>query len=705
VLKLKLSFLIVALLLVTNISNSQWFWQNPLPQGNDIRAIHFVKQSSVGYMATVAGTFLKTTDYGLNWKQLNTSVSVPLYSIFFVNESTGFAGGDYGAFYKTINGGNHWYTIDSTVHHSIRSIFFTSANTGYYSSRIGKLRKTTNGGDNWIYLNTSTTKDIYSIFFLNETTGYVGGSSGLLLKTTNSGNVWFSVSAPHFSSSSLYFMNINTGFVGGVFRLIKTTNGGLNWSVFNIGYSSRIDAIRFINDNIGYAAEVIQGNLFKTTNGGDNWFIQNINNSNFLYSMDFINSSTGCIVGSQGTIIKTTDGGENWSDYYSIVTNRNLRSISFVNQNTGFVCGESGIALKTTNSGQNWNKMNTIPNYYFCSIYFPDENNGYIGASGTILKTTDSGYSWLDLNPPIVGKLVLYLFMIDSSTGFGAGSDGMIIRTTNAGTNWEFQNSGTSYALRSIKFININTGYIVGGSYTNYIILKTTNSGNNWIIQGQSSPIRLFSVDFINVNTGYTSGDGGVILKTTNGGNNWKQLISGYTDVNLISIKALSDNVVYAVGGSLYNSIIIKSTDGGDKWIPQESYTNNALYDIEFTNDSTAYIVGKYGTILKTTNGGTIIVNTSRVCNYIPSSFKLFQNYPNPFNPTTTIRYDIKTKGDVELKVFDLLGRDIATLVNENQTPGTYEVVFDATSLPSGVYLYKLITGDFVETRKMVVIK
>jgi len=106
---------------------------------------------------------------------------------------------------------------------------------------------------------------------------------------------------------------------------------------------------------------------------------------------------------------------------------------------------------------------------------------------------------------------------------------------------------------------------------------------------------------------------------------------------------------------------------------------------LEFTNDSTAYIVGEYGTILKTTNGGTTIVNVSLVSNNIPSSFKLSQNYPNPFNPTTTIIYDIKIKGFVELKVFDLLGREITTLVNRNQSPGTYEVVFDATSLPSGV--------------------
>ena len=98
-------------------------------------------------------------------------------------------------------------------------------------------------------------------------------------------------------------------------------------------------------------------------------------------------------------------------------------------------------------------------------------------------------------------------------------------------------------------------------------------------------------------------------------------------------------------------------------------------------------------------------MNVKLISSNTPDNYNLFQNFPNPFNPTTIIRYDIKTKGDVELKVFDLLGREITTLVNENQTPGTYEVVFDATSLPSGVYFYQLKAGDFIETKKMVVLK
>ena len=126
----------------------------------------------------------------------------------------------------------------------------------------------------------------------------------------------------------------------------------------------------------------------------------------------------------------------------------------------------------------------------------------------------------------------------------------------------------------------------------------------------------------------------------------------------------------------------------------------------KFFDADTGLVFGEYGAIFKTYDGGgNIISNISGLQNNISSDYLLYQNFPNPFNPNTTIRYDVKTKGDVEMKIFDLLGREVVTLVNENQTPGTYEVVFDASSLPSGVYFYKLQAGDFIETRKMVVLK
>jgi hypothetical protein len=112
-------------------------------------------------------------------------------------------------------------------------------------------------------------------------------------------------------------------------------------------------------------------------------------------------------------------------------------------------------------------------------------------------------------------------------------------------------------------------------------------------------------------------------------------------------------------------------------------------------------------------SGYTIGIN--KISNEVPSSFKLEQNYPNPFNPTTKIKFDIATNnppfnkggqgGLITLKIYDILGREIQTLVNEKLNPGTYEVTFDGSNLASGIYFYQLKSGNFIETKKMLLIK
>ena len=88
-----------------------------------------------------------------------------------------------------------------------------------------------------------------------------------------------------------------------------------------------------------------------------------------------------------------------------------------------------------------------------------------------------------------------------------------------------------------------------------------------------------------------------------------------------------------------------------------------------------------------------------------PDNFNLAQNYPNPFNPVTTIQYSIPQRSSVTLKVFDVLGNEVATLVNEYREAGRYEIEFDATGLASGIYFYKLQAGNYVETKKMILMR
>ncbi|MEJ2105052.1 MAG: YCF48-related protein, partial [Ignavibacteriaceae bacterium] len=157
------------------------------------------------------------------------------------------------------------------------------------------------------------------------------------------------------------------------------------------------------------------------------------------------------------------------------------------------------------------------------------------------------------------------------------------------------------------------------------------------------------------------------------------------------------------------NGLIIKTTNGGTSWDVQNSGTSNSLHSIHFIDQNIGWAVGDDATILHTTNGGVTFVNKKEI-DEEPIDFSLEQNYPNPFNPSTKINFEIpgQARNDntlVTLKVYDVLGNEIATLISEEKQPGTYEVEFDGTALPSGIYFYKLKAGYFVETKKMILLR
>ena len=124
---------------------------------------------------------------------------------------------------------------------------------------------------------------------------------------------------------------------------------------------------------------------------------------------------------------------------------------------------------------------------------------------------------------------------------------------------------------------------------------------------------------------------------------------------------------------------------------------------MSFINSLTGYICGDSGVVLKTTDAGLTFINP--VNNSDPINFYLHQNYPNPFNPTTNIKFDLPKTGFVKLTIYDALGREVATLVNSEMKAGSYNADWPASPYASGIYFYKLEAGDFVQTKKMVLVK
>ena len=121
-------------------------------------------------------------------------------------------------------------------------------------------------------------------------------------------------------------------------------------------------------------------------------------------------------------------------------------------------------------------------------------------------------------------------------------------------------------------------------------------------------------------------------------------------------------------------------------------------------DENTGWVVADYGTILKTTNGGNP-TGIFSMANAIPQSYGLHQNYPNPFNPSTKIKFELPKLSNAKLVIYDVLGREVATLVNEQLKPGSYEVEWDGSNYASCIYFYQLVIEGFVETKRMILIK
>jgi photosystem II stability/assembly factor-like uncharacterized protein len=393
------------------------------------------------------------------------------------------------------------------------------------------------------------------------------------------------------------------------------------------------------------------------------WLHQNSGTNNSLLGCYFVNSDTGWIVGLSATILKTTNRGNEWKPQASS-TLQNLAKVSFVDSVTGWACGNEGIIIKTTNGGMNWTTQDSGSCRFLCDIQFIDSNSGWVVGGDYISYNTT------------------------------------ILKTTNGGTNWFTQIDSSGPLLYDCFFIDTVTGWAVG-DYS--LILKTTNGGLNWVKQyeGYWEP-GFLSVFFIDYENGWVVGWDGAMMKTTNGGTDWLVYSGNLWNENLNDIFFIDSENGWIVGGGFYK--LLKTTDGGANWFWENTPMSSGLEAIYVSNDRNGWAVGQNGTILHTTNAGVTFIEEPRV-EIVPSNLSLSQNFPNPFNPVTSFTYSIPDETNVTIKVFDITGNEIETLVNEEKPAGTYEITWYAEQLPSGVYFYQLKAGSFIETKKMLLLK
>ncbi|MFA7362066.1 MAG: YCF48-related protein [Candidatus Kapaibacterium sp.] len=729
-----LFFVVLLMVFAMNLDaqvNQDWKWAHPGPQGNQMRWIKII-DSLNWYACGNTGTFMKTSNAGANWTvYTNAGGWLPAY---------------FGEGRNLMNG------------------WFFDLNTGVICGFTGWIARTTNAGVSWDSIGIPTTNSMYGLHFVNNTVGYASGAGGRLLKTTNAGLSWDSIpSGISTANYNVYALDTNRIFFCTTLsnpltsKVVKSSNGGINWTTYTMDTAFTAYDINFINENTGMVCGSA-GVVRFTSNGGETWIRANIPSTVALYGIhsSLTPTPTFYVVGAPTGIYKTEDYGANWTLLSFNDPNMTLSSTHYsvdVSGNMILAIGAYGSIQKSTNAGANFTTLthwlSSATKYAVWSQY----NNGLVLAIGgrtfpnfdQVLRSTNGGTNWAVI-PFNSTATYNSLSMVNSSTGYMSGSLGNLRKTTNAGLNWDsIPGPFGTFNLKRIEFVNAATGYVfqqttnTGGGW------KTTNGGLSWdSLTNMGSETRIASSSFINANTGYAGNNLAKLMKTTDGGANWTILANTPMGTfGLYGIKFFNADSGYVCGAAGLK--LCKTTNGGTSFDTIITPFNNTLYSMNWINFNSGWVFGSVGYAGKTTDGGAnwFIHNTSGQIGYgchlthldsgfvvgdnayilkvgdnqtvtgtqwsgvqIPSGYYLKQNYPNPFNPVTTIEFSLPKQGFVTLKIYDITGREISNAINMTLSPGVVKYKFNGMNLSSGVYFYRLVVdAKAIDTKKMILVK
>jgi photosystem II stability/assembly factor-like uncharacterized protein len=366
------------------------------------------------------------------------------------------------------------------------------------------------------------------------------------------------------------------------------------------------------------------------------------------------------------------------------------------------LCSEDYILLTISNSS-NLNDVTFSAN--------PNTGNIIVGDNGTLVRLSPDHKLIYPINPAGSANLNSVNFTHPFSKNtviFAVGDAGTIIKTTDGGLTWVLLDFPNSADLESVDYDEATNRVVVGGSQ--YTIAQSTDGGETWTLIGIGA--KQFSGGFMTFNDvyfyddslGFVGGPYGLMAKTTNAGEDWTiHVIDDFDEINSFYFTSPDSGIVVGRPG-----IARFTTDGGINWFEDPYVTSflngQTISSIIPITEHIGYIIGEGNFTLAVADDSTLLTPVETEDSSLPK-YELSQNYPNPFNPSTKINYSVPQYETVTIKVYDLLGKEIATLLNEEKNAGMYQVEFKGEGITSGIYFYKLTVGNYSETKKLVLLK
>jgi len=729
-------------------ANAQWA-EIGNPPGDTIQITRIVADYSNLYAATWGDGIYKSTDGGATWSPVNnglnsennsnfveTITSVPGSTIVGTNL---FAGMLYGGIWRSSDEGTNWAKVFPDEETGALTIV-TMAATGNVvlagAAQIGYnngVYRSTDDGQNWTRCNGgfTTAADSNVRCFASLKVGAniytYAGTDGGVFKSTNNGASWERISnglpasrvesivaTPNADGTGI---NIFAGVFN--FGVYRSTDNGTNWAeansgLFNAGQTPYISdfaaspspggtmsnvfaAYRtnvFLSTNNGVSWEdtewpaenggantlVINGGLLYGGSSGEVWKYSLEADTSWVFQQSGISDSLTCVKavnnhiawagGEHGTVLMTTDGGTTWhSAGGGVIGSDIVNAVEASDGNTAIIASWSlsgGKIFKTSDGGLSWLLAFSQAGAFIGGIHMKNSLEGYavgspVGGRWLVLKTTDGGISWNKLTTAPDQLADDYgptgVQLRGDTLWFGTWG-GKVYRSTDQGLTWTSSNT-PGYVSYGPHFNSSTEG--LSANFSDGRFYKSTDGGASWdVSQGAvSRPVTCIS----GVGRGFWATMGGSIAYSGNAGQSWSFSAPGHGGITPLSAISFSP-VISPVNG---------------------------------------WAVGASGLILHYKHGGTAPSGTDDQSS--KENFCMDQNYPNPFSSTTAIRYRVSKTGTVILNIYDVIGNELVTLVNENKSPGDYSIEWNATGVETGIYFCRLQNETSVVVRKMLLIR
>jgi len=500
--------------------------------------------------------------------------------------------------------------------------------------------------------------------------------------STDQGTTWSDISQnlPNVPVHSLIIDPNSSAsvYVGTETGVYTSTDLGTTWSSFNSGMPLYVptDELVVQNDTKALFAFTHGRGVFSTapsSNSSPGWTIQNSGINTNLASVKAVSPSVAWAAGSQAEVLATTNGGSTWNSVGAgAIGGADIYVINALDANTAFVSttpGSSTIIYRTTDGGSTWTNVFSLASGFIDGIKMFDASNGIavgdpVGGKWTVLKTNNGGAAWARIH----------------TEPLQVGSE-----------------AGWNNALATFGSSNIWFGTDSARIY------RSTDGGVTWS-SSQVPFMNSVSVYFSSALSGLAGSDSGAVALTTDGGVTWTPASPGGSGF-VSGFGGTGDDFFAAEGGSVY-----RSTDHGVSWAASFTGSIGNLNNLDVVtsgSDISGWTVSAGGAIAAFAGTAT---GVNAKANVIPSQFVLSQNYPNPFNPQTKIEFAIPTASHISLKIYNSLGEEVVTLVDNIITAGTHAVEWNGrnrfnAAVASGVYFYRLTAENFAQTKKMLLVK